>query len=1040
MKYFSILLYATLFISPVYSQKLEIKKLEGMKARSIGPAAMSGRITALAVQATNPDIIYAGSASGGLWKSQSGGISWDPIFDKEPTQSIGSISIFQKNPDIVWVGTGEGNPRNSVSSGSGVFRTLDAGKTWNYMGLNQTRNIHRIIADPENPDIIYVGATGYPWGDTPDRGVYKSTDGGKTWNKILFINETTGVGDLVMDPVNPNKIFAGMWDHRRWPWFFRSGGPGSGLYMTIDGGNNWKKLGKEEGLPDGELGRIGLAISRSQPNIVYAIIESKQNGLYRSEDGGYKWHKVADKSVASRPFYFAEIYVDPQNENRVYNLTTFVTVSEDGGKSFTNLLPGNEKADIHVDHHAWYVNPYDHNFLIDGNDGGMAISRDRGRNWQYMENLPLGQYYHINVDNDTPYNIYGGMQDNGSWKGPAYVWRIGGIRNAYWQEVGWGDGFDVIPDPDNSQFGYFMSQQGYVERFDAVTGNNKFIRPVHPDGIALRFNWNAAIAIDPFDNKTIYFGSQFIHKSQDKGNSWSIISPDLTTNNPEKQKQNKSGGLTYDVTGAENHTTILCISPSPLKEDVIWAGTDDGNVQLTTDGGKSWTSLSSHIKGMPEGSWVPQIKPSTYHVEEAYVVVNNYRRNDWNPYIFHTRDFGKTWESILNDNQVSGYALSFIQDPFEPRLMFAGTEFGLFVSIDEGKSWSKWENGYPSVSTMDLAIQSRESDLIMGTFGRSAYVLDDLRPLRELASKGTAILDLGLHIYPAPDAWLAKYQQPPGPHDSGDAIFLGENRPGGAEISFSVKDTSGSGKVKIEVINSSGKIIRSFHIANLKPGLNRIHWGLDRKGARYPGASKPRKNDEEPAGPQVIPGTYKVRLSYKSYSDSTNVIVHMDPRIQINTENLVVREKILNEIMGYAETAADLFDQISDAQQSIEMILNQTAEDTSLAEIKKASNTMKDSLKVFTELYKGKEVDQGIVIHEDLLMHYLFQAQNYINSSEDAPGENPKVCIILFKNIFGKAVQRINHFFENEWVQYQLIVENQNIKPFKKFRKIELSN
>ncbi|MDH4058405.1 MAG: hypothetical protein OEU76_06550, partial [Cyclobacteriaceae bacterium] len=787
MKRFSLIVLFALILIPGWSQMLDMEKLKGMKPRSIGPAGMSGRITAIDAVVSNPDIIYAGAASGGVWLSKSGGVTWDPIFDKESTLSIGAIAIQQDNPSVVWVGTGEGNPRNSLNGGNGLYKTLDGGKTWKKVGLENTRHIHRVIIDPKNPNTVYVGAIGSPWGEHPERGVYKTTDGGATWKRILFVDNKTGCGELVMDPSNPNKLFANMWEHRRKPWTFSSGGPSSGLYVTYDGGDNWKKLTSKEGLPEGDVGRMGLAIAKSQPNIVYALIESKKNALYRSVDGGAKWTMINDKEeIGDRPFYYYEIYVDPKNENRLYTIFSRVNVSEDGGKSFRQLIA---YSGVHPDHHAWWIHPENPSLIINGNDGGLNISRDMGKTWVFADNIPVGQFYHVSVDMEHPYNVYGGMQDNGSWAGPAYVWRNGGIRNYYWQEMYFGDGFDVSPDPDDSRYGYAMSQGGNLARYDLKTGFTKFVRPTHPDAdMKLRYNWNAAIAQDPSNNSTLYYGSQFLHKSTNKGDSWEIISADLTTNDPEKQKQHESGGMTMDATGAENHCSILAIAPSAVKQGVIWVGTDDGQVQVTTDGGKTWNNVSSKIVGMPKNAWVPQIQASAYNAGEAFVVVNNYRMFDYKPYLFRTKDYGSTWESLVTPAQVgeSNYALSVVQDPVEPKLMFLGTENGLFVSIDAAKNWTKWTNEFPAgVPAIDLVIHPREYDLVIGTFGRAISVLDDIRPLREMA-KSSQVVNKPVHVFTPPDAYLVSIQQPSGPRFDADAVFNGQNRPTGAMISYIV--------------------------------------------------------------------------------------------------------------------------------------------------------------------------------------------------------------------------------------------------------------
>ncbi len=492
MRTLSYLWALVLTLSFAQAQDFNPSWLKNTPARNIGPAGMSGRITAIDVVHQQPEIMYVGTASGGVWKSTSGGIKWTPLFEDKATASVGAIAIQQSNPDVVWVGTGEGNPRNSLNGGYGIYRSLDGGKTWQLMGLEKTRHIHRIVIHPNDPNTVYAAAIGSPWGTHPERGVYKTTDGGKTWDKILYANPSTGAADLVMDPSNPNKLIAALWEHKRDPWFFKSGGAGSGLYSTVDGGATWTKKTEKDGLPKGPLGRIGLAISRSNPNKIYALVEAKKNALYRSDDGGTKWRKINDKNeIGNRPFYYSDIFVDPENENRVYSVFTYVNVSEDGGKSFKELMPAYGVSNgVHPDHHAWWIHPENGKFMIEGNDGGLNITHDRGASWRFVENIPVGQFYHVSVDNEYPYNVYGGMQDNGSWRGPAYVWKSQGIRNAYWQEIAFGDGFDVVPDKDDSRYGFAMSQQGYVVRYDWKTGNNYSVRAPPPQPPLKKTNLN----------------------------------------------------------------------------------------------------------------------------------------------------------------------------------------------------------------------------------------------------------------------------------------------------------------------------------------------------------------------------------------------------------------------------------------------------------------------------------------------------------------------------------------------------------------------
>lgn len=1045
----SVILTVIFLISTTLSQPLDVSKLHGIKARSIGPAGMSGRVTAIDVVQKNPSIIYVGTASGGLWKTTSGGVDWKPIFDTLKVASIGAIAIDQNVPDIIWVGTGEGNPRNSQTSGNGVYKSLDGGKSWIHLGLEQSKNIHRIIIDPRNSDVVYIGVQGSAFGDSEERGVYKTTDGGKTWQKILYVNERTGVADLVMDPSNPNKLFAAMWEFRREPWFFTSGGKGSGLYVTFDGGKTWTKRTENDGLPKGELGRIGIAIARSNPEIIYALIEAKVNALYKSTDGGFRWFKVSDKNIGDRPFYYAEIYVDPKNENRIYNIYTQVSVSEDGGKTFNLLI-----SRIHPDHHAFYIHPENPNFIIDGNDGGLAISYDRGKTWRFVENLPVAQFYHINVDNDFPYNVYGGLQDNGSWKGPSRVFNNMGISNFDWQEVGFGDGFDVLPDPDDSRYGYAMSQGGNLFRYDSKTGMQKSIRPVHPDGIELRFNWNAALAQDPFDNSTIYYGSQFLHKSTNKGDSWEIISPDLTTNDSTKLRQKESGGLTPDVTSAENFCTITAIAPSPVKKGVIWVGTDDGNLQLTTDGGKTWKNLIGNIKGVPKGSWVQQIHASRFSDAEAFVVFDNHRRDDWTPYLFYTNDFGKSWKRLADEKKVFGYCLSIVQDFVEPNLLFLGTEFGLYVSIDFGKNWAKWKSDFPTVSTTDLVIHPRENDLVIGTFGRSIYIIDNIAPLREVAKIGNKFFETNLKIFKIPDAYLMKYNSPTGMRFPGHAEFYGENLPYGAMITFQLKtqesnqnqkdstdefqDIEKTRRVKIEIFDDKNNLIRTLNF-NAKDGINRTFWRLDRKGVQIPRWEETRQvEDFEPSGPEVLPGRYMVKISYKDFADSTFVNVFPDPRIKISIEDLKLREEAIQKMTTKIETAARVINHLKKADKNLSIVLERLSEikGEKSEQLKRKISNHRDTLKSFAERFFFIN-PKGIQSDPNKISSKLWRTQNYLLSSYDRPFQMFEISFNDFSASLDKVVNEVNNYFQSSWIELINEINELQVQLIEKFDKIE---
>ncbi|TJY36179.1 VPS10 domain-containing protein [Pontimicrobium aquaticum] len=1070
-----------LCVTLLSAQEFSMDLVKNMTPRNIGPGGMSGRVTAIDVVTSNPDIMYVGTASGGLWKSTSGGIKWDPVFDNEVTASIGAVAIQQSNPSVIWVGTGEGNPRNSLNGGYGIYKSLDGGKSWQAMGLQKTRHIHRVIIDPTNPDVVYVGAIGSPWGEHPERGVYKTTDGGKTWNKILFANNKTGAADLVMDPTNPNKLIAAMWEHKRDPWFFNSGGEGSGLHITHDGGETWKKLTSEDGLPKGNLGRIGIAIATNKPNIIYALIEAKKNALYKSEDGGFTWKKVNDniRQIGGRPFYYSDIHVDPENENRLYSVFTYVNVSEDGGKSFSSLMPAYGVSNgVHPDHHAWWIHPTDGSFMMDGNDGGFNITRDGGKSWRFIGNIPVAQFYHINVDNEYPYNVYGGMQDNGSWRGPAYVWKDQGIRNSYWQEISFGDGFDVVPDKDDSRYGFTMSQQGSVSRYDWQTGNNYSIRPTHPNpDVKLRFNWNSAINMDPFNNSTIYFGSQFVHKSTDKGLTWTVISPDLTTNDPEKQKQHESGGLSMDATGAENHTTILVIEPSPVEKDMLWVGTDDGRVHFTQNGGKTWTDVSKNIKDLPTGSWIPQIKASNKNKGEALLVANDYRRFNYTPYVYRTKDYGKTWTRIVDGNDVESYALAILEDIEEPNLMFLGTDDGLYVSIDAGNKWTKWTNGFPTTSVKDLVIHPREHDLVIGTFGRAAWVLDDIRPLREIA-KNKTVLNNKLTLFNPPTAYQAAYQQPTGSRFGADAMYNGDNRPRGAIMSYflkvedkkeeipkaetskkkkkskkakteEVKETpeeKAESKVKWDSITMNiydgNRLIRTLkRKAPKETGVHKWVWYMNEKGGDRPSRSiRPRRG--EPSGVRVKPGTYKVVMSFGDQTSETNITVKSDPRLNIDLNSINEVYNTSKEVEKITQVAADAVKQLVESKNiatEYSKMLTKLDKEAHKDNIKASKDIIK-SIDDVLEIYLGKvDERQGITSDPNVnVMQRIYSASSYIRSRQSGITSTERTLMKNAKDALDDALEKTNTFFNDEWKPFKASMENLNLSPFKEVKSFKL--
>lgn len=1040
-KFFMLCIFLTLLFTSSFAQ-IDTSMFKGMKVRSIGPAGMSGRIASIDAVEPNHSIIYIGTATGGVWKSINSGINWEPVFDKEPVSSIGAVAIYQPNPNIVWVGTGESNIRNSAGVGRGVYKSLDGGKTWNFLGLEKTEAISKIQLDQTNPNVAYVAAMGTNWGYNPERGVYKTTDGGKSWNKILYVDEKTGCGDLVIDPSNPNKLIASMWEHRRWPWFFKSGGPGSGLYISVDAGEHWKKITYKDGLPEGDLGKIGLTISKNKPNIVYALVEAKKNVLLRSEDGGYNWKTVnSDPNVNPRPFYFGRVMVNPVNENLLYRIQFSLDASEDGGKTFHSI-----QNNIHVDNHALWISP-DGEFLIAGNDGGVVISYDRGKNWRFVSNLPLAQFYHISVDNAIPYNVYGGLQDNGSWRGPNTSLSDNAIFNYAWQSLGDGDGFDVHPDPENSEAGYSMSQEGYLMHYDLTTKMLSLIRPTETD-VQDRYNWNSALAIDPFHPATIYYGSQVVHKSTDKGRTWTVISPDLTTNDTTKQKQAESGGLTIDASGAENYTTIISISPSPVKEGIIWAGTDDGHVQVTRDGGKTWRLVSDNIvdeKIAPAGAWVPRVRASKHDAATAYVIMNDYRRYNWNKYVLVTHDYGDSWKNIATKD-IDGFALTLMEDPVDKNLLFLGTEFGLYFTIDGGKQWNKWTEGLPTAPVTALVFQERENDLVIGTHGRAVYILDDVSPLRELSED---VLKRKVHLFQVRDAYeynVALAGSPTITWFTDNTEFKGENKSYGAMFTYylalpdSVKNLIGTEKekkVSIQIMNSDSTVIRTFK-GTMKNGINRAYWDLRRKAFDRPRARP--KEGEDRGGTRVLPGHYIVKITAGDNVMSQGFDVKKDPRYKISDEAVKANYDFDMKAGKLSETAAKMYNQIQTTIKSIKTF-NEFAANIDTAKAKDLKKQGKDLEKKLVDLMNKVTPDSsltGIRNNSGILMSELGEVGFLTFNPIEEPMQNAMVKYEKTKKIAETLVKEYNDIYSKDVQEFQKAVEASGFTIFSDYTNVEL--
>jgi len=890
IRYFAavmMVLFATMIFAgpaPAQEVKFDSDTISGLGARNIGSAAMSGRVAAIAaVKEDGRLTVYVGAASGGVWKSSNGGTTFKPVFDKEAAQSIGAVAIDPQAPKTIWAGTGEAWTRNSVSIGNGIYKSTDGGDSWTNMGLQNSERIAKIIVDPRNSNTVYACVPGKLWSDSEDRGVYKTTDGGKSWSKILKgANLSTGCSMISMNPQDSKVLFAGMWDFRRKGWTFRSGGEnptaasGSAFFQTTDGGTTWKELDEKsaKGLPAKPWGRVAVTIAPSKPNVVYALIESTRSALFRSEDGGKTWEE-RDRSnwMVWRPFYFANLIVDPKNENKVYKPDLTLIMSEDGGKSFSGIGNG-----AHGDFHDVWVNPDNTDHVIAGDDGGVWYSYDGGNTWWKGNNLPISQFYHVSADNADPYHVFGGLQDNSVWIGDSQY--PGGITNGRWESLFGGDGFWVFPDPADSNYVYAESQGGFVGRVNRFTLEGRLIKPEPNYGEGkLRFNWNTPIHISPNEKGTIYIGAQFLFRSRDHGQSWERISPDLTTNDHEKQKQEESGGVTVDNSYAEMHTTIYSISESPRDGQTIWVGTDDGNLQVTRDGAKSWTNVVGNVPNLPKASWVSWVEASLYDAGTAYATFDRHTSGDMEPHVFKTTDYGKTWTPIVAaDSGVRGYAHVIKEDTVSPSLLFLGTEFGLWISLDSGKHWAKYKgHEFPSVAVRDIVVHPRESDLVIATHGRGIWIVDDITTLRKLTPEVMAHEAVFLQAKPAQQRLRAN-----GGWVEGSAVFTGPNPPDAALITYYQNKRHIFGKMKLEIFDSQGKLVDTL-APNSRRGISRVEWPMRLKAPHVPPAATAAF--EAAQGPRVMPGTYTVKMTRGKETYSTQLVLELDPRAKFTVED-----------------------------------------------------------------------------------------------------------------------------------------------------------
>ena len=891
-----------------FSALSQVKMIAGeyfgdLKARHIGPALMSGRVSDIELHPKNSNVVLIGSAGGGVWKSQDGGVRFTSIFDGY-CQSIGVVTMDPNNPDnTYWVGTGETWTRNSVSMGDGIYKTTDGGKNWTKMGLEKTDRIASIQIHPKNSNIVYAAALGALWGNSDDRGVYKTEDGGKTWNKILFVNNSTGCSELVMDPSNPEVLYAAFWEFRRTAHSFNSGGLNSALYKSTDGGKTWQKL--QNGLPKGKLGRIAVTIAPSNPQTVYAVLEAEkkeEKGLYRSDDGGANWKFLnGDFALTVRPFYFSRITVDPKNADIVTKAGLFGSISRDGGKTFKNL------GSMHSDIHDIAFDCANSNKMFVATDGGVYRSLDGGSSMEMVEDLPLSQFYHVSTDNRTPFYVYGGLQDNNSWFGPSAS--PGGVEARDWELVGQGDGFRVYPHPTDPNVVYSeMQGADAIWRFDVAKQQLKVVKPYPVDGDPkLRFNWNAAISTSKHHPNRLYAGSQFLHVSDDRGDSWKKISPDLTTNDKTKQNQEGSGGLSADNSGAENHCTIFSIAESPLTDQVIWVGTDDGNVQLTQDGGKTWTNLTKNIIGLPANTWCYQIEASVHGKEIAYVVFDGHAKNDYQPYVFKTTDFGKTWKSVTT-NEIGAFVRNIQEDYKNPNLLFLGAENGLHISVDGGTSWSPFTNNFPKVAVHYLELQPVTNSLIAATHGRGIIILDDISPLRNI---NESLLKSNLTFFDTKPFTISEKSNFGGTALSNQ--FVGDNPTSNARINYFLPKRHTFGKMIAEIVDMNGNLVSKLEAGKMK-GVNTIEWGFN---SLAPKVAK-GKGFAAAGAPTVKAGKYKVKITKGNEVFEKEIEVQYDPISTFTLSERAEQQRITLELFNFIQDLAYFVYNIDQLDEKVE--------------------------------------------------------------------------------------------------------------------------
>jgi photosystem II stability/assembly factor-like uncharacterized protein len=1002
--------------------KLDSDTISGLGARNIGSATMSGRIAAVAaVHEKGRLTVFVGAASGGVWKSMNGGTTYKPVFDKQPVQSIGAIAIDPSNSKTIWVGTGEAWTRNSTSIGGGVYKSTDGGDNWTSMGLKDSERISKILIDPKDSNTVYVCVPGKLWSDSEDRGLYKTTDGGQTWTKILKgANLSTGCSMITMSSRDSKTLIAGMWDFRRKGWTFRSGGEnatapsGSGLFKTTDGGATWSSLdeGSAKGLPPKPWGRIAVTMAPSNPDVVYALVESPHSALYRSADGGKTWERRDDSQwMVWRPFYFANLIVDPKDENKLYKPDLALIMSNDGGKSFSQVSGG-----AHGDFHDVWIDPSDTERLITSDDGGIWYSIDGANTWWKGNNLPISQFYHVSVDADDPYHVYGGLQDNSVWVGDsAYP---GGITNSRWENIFGGDGFWAFEDPADHDYLYAESQGGEIGRINRHTLLVRSIKPQPgPGEPKYRFNWNTPIHMSPNEKGTIYIGSQFLFRSRDDGQSWEKFSPDLTSNDPEKQKQEESGGVTVDNSDAETHTTIYSISESPRDGQVIWAGTDDGNLQITRDAGKTWTNVVANVPGLPAASWVSWVEASRFDPATAYAAFDRHTFGDMEPHVFKTTDYGRTWTPLLApDSGVRGYAHVIKEDTVRPGLLFLGTEFGLWISLDGGKQWAQYKGGeFPCVAVRDIVIQERESDLVIATHGRGIWIVDGIAPLRELTPDVMQKEVAFLGMRPVQQRFDTG-----GGWSEGDASYAGQNPPNAAMITYYQKKRHIFGRMKIEILDPKGQVVDTI-AANSRRGLSRVQWTMHVQQGKVPSAA----TLAVAVGPRVLPGTYTVRMTRGKDVYTTPLVIGLDRRARYSLEDRKLQYDTTMLVYNFLGDMTFDVDRINGLRDDLQERARKLAEKDPLRkQVEAAAAKTEEMRRKIVATTEGGAITGEIRIREKALDLY-YDIQGY----EGRPTDYQMARIVALKQELDAVVKDLDAFVAKDVAEANTLLKKKKMAP-----------